>query len=203
MVAQTLASGFLNYGYQVMLGTRDRGKLAEWQKQAGENAKIGSFEESAQFGDIIVLAAKGTAAKEVLKLAGAKNLAGKIVIDTTNPIADAPPDNGVLRFFSTLDNSLMEDLQKQVPEANLVKAFSCIGSPFMVNPGFGQKPTMFICGNNTDAKKEVSGILELFGHDVADMGGVQSARAIEPLCMLWCIPGMLNNKWHHAFKLIK
>ncbi len=186
-----------------MLGTRDRGKLAEWQKQAGENAKIGSFEESAQFGDIIVLAAKGTAAKEVLKLAGAKNLAGKIVIDTTNPIADAPPDNGVLRFFSTLDNSLMEDLQKQVPEANLVKAFSCIGSPFMVNPGFGQKPTMFICGNNTDAKKEVSGILELFGHDVADMGGVQSARAIEPLCMLWCIPGMLNNKWHHAFKLIK
>jgi predicted dinucleotide-binding enzyme len=75
----------------------------------------------------------------------------------------------------------------------------------MVNPDFGTdtKPTMFICGNNVDAKKKVSEILEKFGFEVEDMGMVESARAIEPLCILWCIPGFLRNEWAHAFKFLK
>jgi hypothetical protein len=132
------------------------------------------------------------------------DLAGKTVIDATNPIADAPPTHGVLRFFTTLDESLMERLQKRAPKANFVKAFSCVGNAFMVNPDFGgQKPTMFLCGANANAKAEVQKILEQFGWEWEDLGGVEAARAIEPLCMLWCIPGFLRNQWAHAFKLLR
>ena len=74
----------------------------------------------------------------------------------------------------------------------------------MVNPQFTEgKPTMFICGNHDGSKDKVKEILELFGWDVADMGKAEAARAIEPLCMLWCIPGIRENNWHHAFKLLR
>jgi predicted dinucleotide-binding enzyme len=203
LVAQTLGSGFLKYGYQVMLGTSDKSKLEAWLKSAGANASVGSFADSAKFGEIIVLAVKGTAAKEALGLMGHTNLHNKTVIDSTNPIADAPPANGVLKYFTSLDKSLMEELQQAVPEANFVKAFNSVGNAFMVNPSFGSKPTMFICGNNENAKKEVTRIIDQFGWEAADFGMAESARAIEPLCMLWCIPGMTRNEWTHAFKLLK
>jgi predicted dinucleotide-binding enzyme len=204
VVGQTLANGFIKHGYEVMIGTRTASKLEDWKKKAGTKGNVGSFGETAVFGEILVLAVKATAAKDVLKFAGAINLKGKIVIDTSNPIADLPPENGVIKYFTTLDHSLMEELQADYPEARFVKAFSNIGNAFMVNPNFkGTKPTMFICGNSEDAKKVVSNILEVFGFDVSDMGGVEGARAIEPLCILWCIPGLLKNEWSHAFKLLK
>ena len=203
IVAQTLGGGFLKHGYQVMLGTRDKSKLAEWQKGAGAKAIVGSFAETAKFGEIIVLAVKGTVAKNALGLIGHQNLKNKTVIDATNPIADVPPANGVLKYFSSLDRSLMEELQETVPDANFVKGFNSVGNAFMVNPSFKSKPTMFICGNNKEAKKEVSAIIDQFGWEAADFGMAESARAIEPLCMLWCIPGLSNNEWTHAFKLLK
>ena len=203
VVAQALGAGFLKHGYDVQLGTRDASKLAEWLGKEGKGATVGSFAEAAAFGDIVVLAVKGTVAKEALSLIGLGNLNGKTVIDATNPIADAAPENGVLKFFTNLDSSLMEELQKAAPEAHFVKAFNSIGSAFMVNPPFATKPAMFIGGNNSDAKKEVAAILDQFGFETEDMGGVEAARAIEPLCMLWCIPGFLENRWTHAFKLLK
>lgn len=203
IVAQTLGAGFLKHGYQVMLGTSDKSKLTEWQKAAGGKAIVGSFAETAKFGEIIVLAVKGTIAKNVLGLLGQQNLKNKTVIDATNPIADAPPVNGVIKFFTSLDRSLMEELQETVPDANFVKGFNSVGNPFMVNPTFKTRPTMFICGNNKDAKKEVSVIIDQFGWETADFGMAESARAIEPLCMLWCIPGLSSNEWTHAFKLLK
>jgi hypothetical protein len=203
IVAQTLGSGFLKYGYQVMLGTSDKSKLADWHKSAGGQALVGSFDEAAKFGEIIVLALKGTIAKKVLGLMRHENLNGKTVIDTTNPLADAPPVNGVLKFFTSLDSSLMEELQETVPDANFVKAFNSVGNAFMVDPSFGSKPTMFICGNSENAKNEVSVIINKFGWETADFGMVESARAIEPLCMLWCITGLTKNEWMHAFKLLK
>ena len=110
----------------------------------------------------------------------------------------------MIKYFTTLENSLMERLQKSAPAANLVKVFNSVGSALMVNPVLpGGKATMFICGNNEEAKKEVGTILDLFGWGVEDMGSVEAARAIEPLCMLWCIPGFLHNEWTHAFKLVK
>ena len=203
-VGQTLATGFLKFGFEVMIGSRDLSKLAGWKSSAGVLGSIGSFEEVATFGDIIVLATKGTAASEALDLAGRVNLSGKVIIDTTNPISDAPPEKGVLRFFTDLNNSLMERLQNEFPEGRFVKAFSCIGSSLMINPDFGtEKPSMFICGNDQSAREEVARIISLFGFETEDMGSAEAARAIEPLCMLWCIPGFRENKWRHAFRLLK
>lgn len=203
MVAKSLGTGFLKHGYDLMLGTRDASKLEDWVKGDGSGSKVGTFSETAAFADIVVLAVKGTAAKSALELTGAAALSGKTVIDTTNPIADTPPENGVLRFFTESHHSLMESLQEEYPVARFVKAFSCVGSHFMVNPPFDTKPTMFICGNEDDAKADVREILDDFGWETEDMGGVESARAIEPLCILWCIPGFRENRWSHAFKLLK
>jgi 8-hydroxy-5-deazaflavin:NADPH oxidoreductase len=202
-VAQTLAGGFLKHGCEVMIGTRDTAKLAEWR---GKNpkAQVGSFGDAGGFGEALVLAVKGSAAVEALRAAGSQNLADKLVMDACNPIADEPPNKGVLRFFTTYDNSLMERLQKEFPEAHLVKAFNSVGAARMVNPEFkAGKPTMFICGDDPGAKDAATRILDDFGWETADMGGVEAARAIEPLCMLWCIPGFLHNQWSHAFKLLQ
>jgi predicted dinucleotide-binding enzyme len=201
-VAKALAAGFLKHGHSVMMGTRDPAKLADWlARQRG--AQAGSFAEAAKFGEVVVLAVKGTVADDALRAAGGANLAGKPVIDATNPIADAPPVNGVLKFFTNLDESLMERLQREFTQAHFVKAFNSVGNAFMVNPQFaGGKPTMFICGNDEAAKQTVRDILEQFGWETADMGKAEAARAIEPLCMLWCIPGFLRNQWSHAFKLL-
>lgn len=204
VVAQTLGSGFLRHGYAVMLGTRHPDKLADWKQSTSGKGQTGSFSEAAAFGDTLVLAVKGSAAEQALIQAGSNHLAGKTILDATNPIAEAAPTNGVLHFFTSLDDSLMERLQRAHPGTHFVKAFNSVGSAFMVNPSFqGGKPTMFICGNHTGAKKEAHGILEQFGWEVADMGEVEAARAIEPLCILWCIPGFRENQWSHAFKLLK
>jgi predicted dinucleotide-binding enzyme len=202
-VAQTLGAGFLAHGHAVTLGTRDPGKLDDWAAEH-PGAAVASFADAAAFGEMILLSVRGAAAEDVLDLAGHENLAGKPVLDTTNPIADAPPENGVLRYFTTLDDSLMERLQRAVPEARFVKCFSSVGNARMVDPDFGgRRPTMFICGDNAAAKAAAAEILDDFGWDVADMGGATSARAIEPLCILWCIPGFLSDEWTHAFALLR
>ncbi len=202
IVGQTLANGFIKHGYEVMVGTNTPAKQEELKTKT--QAKVGSFEDAAKFGEILVLAAKGNAVDKAMIAAGLANFKGKTIIDTNNPIADAPPVNGVLQYYTTLGESLMEQLQKLVPEANLVKAFSCIGSSGMVNADFGGvKPTMFICGNSESAKAEVKVILDQFGFETEDMGKIEAARAIEPLAMLWCIPGFTQNQWSHAFKLLK
>jgi predicted dinucleotide-binding enzyme len=204
IVAKALAKGFLDLGHPVMLGSREPGKLADWQQEAGANARTGTFQETAEYGDTIVLAVAGAAAESALQLAGPERLAGKTVIDTTNPIAAAPPVDGVLQYFTGPNESLMERLQAMAPDARFVKSFCSVGNAFMVNPSFaGGPPTMFICGNDEGAKAEVTGVLEKFGWETSDMGTAAGARAIEPLAMLWCIPGMRSNEWSHAFKLLK
>lgn len=202
-VGKVLAKGFLKNGYQVAIGSDHPEKLAEFKRENPE-METATFEQAAQSGDIVVVCVKGTVAEKIVEKVK-RHLTGKTVIDTTNPIADAPPQNGVLKYFTSLEESLMERLQTIAPDAQFVKAFNSIGSALMVNPEFGDdtKPTMFICGNNDDAKKKVHEILEKFGFEVEDMGKVESARAIEPLCILWCIPGFLRNEWSHAFKVLK
>ncbi|PJZ41860.1 DNA-binding protein [Leptospira kmetyi] len=204
VVGQTLANGFLKYGAEVKIGTRDPSKLKDWLSKAGASASVGTFAEAASFGEILVLCSKGNIASEVLKLAGIDSLNGKTIIDTTNPISEEAPVNGVLKFFTSYNESLMEQLQKQAPKAHFVKCFSSVGSALMVDPKLKDgKPSMFICGNEDSSKKIVSDILNTFGWDTEDMGKVEAARAIEPLCILWCIPGFLFQSWTHAFKLLK
>jgi 8-hydroxy-5-deazaflavin:NADPH oxidoreductase len=203
MVGQVLASGFIKHGHSAVIGTRNPGKLEDWLDK-NPDGRLTSPADAAASAEIIVLASKGTAAEEMLALAGTENLIGKVIIDATNPIAPAAPTNGVLHYFTTLEESLMERLQKAFPTARFVKAFNSVGNAYMVNPDFdGVKPTMFICGNDADAKQDVRMILDQFGWETEDMGGVEGARAIEPLCMLWCIPGFARNQWTHAFKLLK
>jgi 8-hydroxy-5-deazaflavin:NADPH oxidoreductase len=200
VVAKALGAGFIRHGHGVMLGTRDPAKLADWAQSTG--ARTGSVSDAAAFGEIVVLAVKGSAAEDVVRVAG-KGLAGKVVIDTTNPIAPTPPVNGVLSYFTTLDQSLMERLQEAHPDVRFVKAFNSVGNARMVNPSYEDgQPTMFICGNDDAAKKVVTKVLDEFGWDVQDLGKAEAARAIEPLCMLWCIPGFLRNEWTHAYKVL-
>jgi predicted dinucleotide-binding enzyme len=204
MVGKVLADGFLALGHEVVRGTRDPAKLAEWQASAGPRASVATFADAAKSAQLLVLAVKGTAAEQAVDACGAEALAGKVVIDATNPISDEPPENGVIRFFTGPNESLMERLQTRATGAHFVKAFSCVGNALMINPSLGGlKPTMFICGNDAGAKARVTSLLEQIGWEAEDMGMATAARAIEPLCILWCIPGFLRNDWNHAFKVLK
>lgn len=201
-VGAALAKGFLDRGDAVMRASREPAKLQEWKGQAKGDASVGTFAEAAKWGDVVVLALKGTATEAVVAEV-ASALAGKTVIDATNPIADEPPQNGVIRYFTNANESLMERLQAKAPDAKFVKAFNSVGNAFMVNPPFKPTPAMFICGNDAGAKQQVSDILTAFGWQPVDMGGVEVARPIEALCQLWCAPGFLKNDWAHAFGWLK
>src|SRR5205823_12190086 len=148
---------FLTEGNEVMLGTRNTSKdeVVKW-KNEHKGGKTGSFAETAAFGDILVLAVEGAVAEEVIRQAGIDNFINKTLIDATNTIAKEPPENGVLKFFTSLKESLMERIQRLIPRAHVVKSFNSVGNVFMYKPKFaGGKPSMFICGNNEEAKKTV------------------------------------------------
>ncbi|HTT62492.1 MAG TPA: NAD(P)-binding domain-containing protein [Bryobacteraceae bacterium] len=203
-VGQVLAAGFLKHGHAVMLGTRDPQK-PEAQKWLKENAggRVGTFRETAAFAELAVLATLGRVAENAIELAGPENLAGKTLIDATNPLADAPPIDGVLPFTTGPNESLGEKVQAKAPESRVVKAFNSVGSARMINPHYAQgTPTMFLCGDSAEAKAQVSEIIRQFGWEPFDCGGIRAARALEPLCMLWCIPGFLRGQWTHAFKVL-
>lgn len=202
-VAKSLGTGLRRKGHDVMLGTSDPARLAGWIAGSG-GVHAGSFTKAAEFGELAILAVKGSAALAVVKAAGPQALAGKPVIDATNPIADKPPVNGVLQFFTGPNESLLETLQGEFPAIHFVKAFNSVGHAHMIDPKFaGGAPTMFIAGNDDAAKATVAALVRAVGWESADMGRAEAARAIEPLCMLWCIPGLLRNEWAHAFKLVK
>ncbi len=206
VVGQSLGRGFAELGNEVMLGTRDPNspKVQEWVTKTGKGARAGTFEETAKFGEVLVLCSKFTAAEEIIKLAGKDNFNGKTVIDTTNPLSGDPPVNGVLKYADTGGNSAGELIQQWLPDSHVVKAFNSIGSGYMFKPKFEEgQPTMFICGNSADAKKQVTQILKDFGWDVMDSGSIEASNALEGLCIIWCARGFLEGQWNHAFKLLK
>jgi predicted dinucleotide-binding enzyme len=200
-VGTALAGGLKKHGYDVRIGSRSPAKLAAFSQTSGIPA--GTFEEVAAWAEALVLAVNGAACNDVLRMAGEANVAGKLVIDTTNPILDAPPVDGVIQVFTGPNESLLERTQAAFPKARLVKAFNSVGSSKMVNPSYpGGTPTMFYCGNDASAKAEVKRILEQFGWEPLDVGSAVGARAVEPLAQLWCIPGFRENRWGHAFKVL-
>lgn len=199
-VGKVLARGFKKHGYDVAIGSREGAKLADWSRENG--IPEGTFGAVVEGADIVVLAVGGGVAEAAVRSLG-RALDGKVVLDATNPIG-GPPVNGILQFFTGPNESLMERLQAAAPGARFVKAFSCVGNALMVNPSLpGGPPTMFIAGNDDDAKRVATEVLLKFGWDIEDIGKAEGARAIEPLCQLWCAPAFLRGSWTHAFKVLR
>ena len=198
-VGAALAKGFLDNGHAVMRASREPAKLDEWRSAAKGEASVGTFSDASAWAELVVLAVKGSVAESLVGDLAA-SLAGKTVIDTTNPISDDKPDHGVLRYFTEQNESLMERLQAKVPAAKFVKAFNSVGNAFMVNPPFQPQASMFICGNDAGAKAQVTAILTAFGWHTVDFGGAPAARPIESLCQLWCTPGLNGGSWTHALR---
>ncbi len=199
-VGRALASGFAGLGHDVTIGSRDPQKLAEWAATAGPHVSTGTFADAARFGDILVLATLGVATQEAIRLAGIDAFDGKVVIDTTNPLDFG---HGTPRLAIGHTDSLGEVIQRLLSRARVVKAFNTVGNALMVNPQLpGGPPDMFLCGNDEDAKKIVTQICKHFGWGVVDVGGIESSRHLEPMCMVWVLHGVRSGTWTHAFKLL-
>jgi predicted dinucleotide-binding enzyme len=201
-VAQTLGAGYLQKGHDVMLGTRDASKLAAWMDSDGKGAVTGTFDEAAKFGDIVFLSVPAGAIESALESAGKANLAGKVVIDLTNPMdfSDGPPP----KFTATVGHSLGEKVQAALPDSKVVKAFNSIGVAVMTDPVFdGEAATHFIAGNDDAAKAEATKLIEEFGWDVEDVGGIEQSFFLEALASLWVNYAFRTNHWTQAFKLLK
>ena len=200
-VGKALARGFLMLGHDVKIGSRDPEKLDDFVGSAGERASSGTFEEVAKFGDLVVLATLGGAAESAINMAGKSNFDGKVVIDATNPLDFS---TGAPRLSVGFNDSLGEQVQRLLPKARVVKAFNTVGNAHFVKPDFPNgPPTMFIAGNDEESKRLVSQICEHFGWDVSDLGGIESSRYLEPMCMAWVAHGVHSKSWNHAFKLLK
>jgi len=202
-VGRVLGSGLVSLGHEVKIGSRtpQKPEVKEWLKAAGPKASAGSFAEAAAFGEMAVLATLWIGTENAIKLAGPQKLAGKMVIDTTNPLDFS---TGTPRLSVGPTDSAGETVQRWLPQSRVVKAFNHVGNAHFIKPQFPDgPPTMFICGNEESAKKIVSGLLEAFGWAVIDIGGIEGSRLLEPLAMLWILYGFRTSTWSHAFKLLR
>ena len=203
-VGRALGIGFAARGHDVKMGTREPGgdKVRAWVAKAGPRASAGTFAEAAAFAEVAVLATLWSGTESALRLAEPRQLAGKVVIDATNPLKLNPGGAPSLAIGHT--DSGGEQVQRWLPESKVVKCFNIVGNAHMVDPRFpGGPPDMFICGNDASAKATVTRILEAFGWPAIDIGGIEGARDLEPLCILWVKVGLQGGGWNHAFKLLR
>ncbi|MFN2386981.1 MAG: NADPH-dependent F420 reductase [Thermoanaerobaculia bacterium] len=203
-VGRAIGNGFLDLGHEVLMGAREPNneKAAAWAAAAGKNARTGTFADAARFGEVLVLATLGLANESAIRMAGPESFQGKVLIDTTNPLdfsAGFPP-----RLAISGNDSGGEQVQRLLPEARVVKAFNTVGNAHMYRPEFPcGPPDMFFCGNDEGAKGTVRQILEWFGWHPDDVGGIESSRYLEAMCMVWVLHGARANDWNHAFKLLR
>ena len=198
-----LANGFLALNHKVKIGTRDQSKqnITNWLEQ-NSNASTGSFEETAAFGDLIIIATLWAATPDVINLSNKNNFTGKTVIDVTNPLDFSKGMPPTLSIGHT--DSAGETVQRLLPQAKVVKAFNTVGNAHFYHPNFpGGPPTMFICGNDSESKKQVTSILKDFGWETLDTGGIEASRLLEPLAMIWILHYFKTNTGNHAFKLLR
>jgi predicted dinucleotide-binding enzyme len=202
-VGRALGTGFVTLGHEVKMGSRNprQETVREWLKKTGTRASAGTFAEAAAFGELAVLATSWSGTENAIRLAGPQNLAGKVVIDATNPLDFS---SGAPRLAVGHTDSAGEMVQRWLPKSKVVKTLNHVGNAHMVNPRFpGGPPDMFICGQDGQAKQTVDGLLQALGWSVIDIGGIEAARYLEPLAMLWIIYGARTNTWNHAFKLLR
>ncbi len=201
-VAKSFARGFLKEGHEVMLGSREPEKLTSWVRESGQSSSSGSFSETAEFGELLVIAVNGAKAVEALQMAGVSNFNGKVVIDATNPLdmsSGIPP-----KLIGGLGSSSGELIQRALPNAPVVKAFNSVGNAHFYKPQFaGGPPDMFICGNDAKAKEQVVHICKDFGWNSIDIGGIEFSHYLEALAMIWIITAFAGGHWNQAFKLMR
>jgi 8-hydroxy-5-deazaflavin:NADPH oxidoreductase len=205
-VGRRLADGFIELGHVVKIGSRNphQEKITEWMDKH-DKAKVssGNFAEAASFGELDLIATSWAGTVDAIKMADAKNLVGKVVVDVTNPLdfsKGMPP-----RLAIGHTDSAGETVQRMLPDSKVVKAFNIVGNPHFIHPDFpGGPPTMFICGNDDQAKKTViDNILTKFGWESIDIGGIEGARLLEPLAFLWIMHYFRTGNGNHAFKLLR
>jgi len=203
-VGRVLAAGFAARGHEVKLGSRDakNPKVVEWAEKNGANASAGAFADAAKFADVIIVATLWTGTKNAIEMAGIDSFAGKVVIDTTNPLDFSKGMPPTLSVGTT--DSAGEQIQRMLPEAHVVKCFNTIGNPHMVEPSFPDgKPAMFICGDDEGAKKTVSDLCtELGWPGAVDVGGIIASRYIEPMAMVWISLYSKTGNGDHALALL-
>jgi len=187
MVGHAIGKKMIELGHQVMMGSRtsDNEKAKAWSASNGANASNGTFHEAAAFGEWIFNCVSGQASLEALQLAGRENLSGKILIDLANPLdfsKGMPPTLSVCN-----DDSLGEVIQRQFPDAKVVKTLNTMNCELMVNPGLLKEAThIFVSGNDQEAKAKVSGLLTDFGwKQIVDLGDIITSRGTEQLLPIW------------------
>ncbi len=201
-VGQTLGAGFIESGHEVMIGSRDPEKadLVAWKDRVGDGGRTGTVAEAAAFGDLVVLATAWDGTEAALALAGADHLAGKVLIDATNPMRFTTRLELTLGF----EDSAGEQVQRWLPGARVVKAFNTVGWELMNRPTIdGGPPDLFICGDDEEAKGTVAELARELGWDVFDAGDLAAARFTEPLAMLWIGHAVATGSRNHAFKLLR
>jgi 8-hydroxy-5-deazaflavin:NADPH oxidoreductase len=201
-VAKSLGRGFLKEGHEVMLGSRDQGKLASWVRESRKGATSGTFSETAKFGELVVLAIHGAKSVEAIQIAGVDNFKGKVVIDATNPLdmsGGLPP-----KLVGILGASGGELNQRALPGAFVVKAFNTVGNAHFYKPEFpGGPPDMFLCGDDGKAKEQVSRICKDLGWNLIDVGGIGLSHYLGATAMIWIITAFTGGHWNQAFKLLR
>ncbi len=218
VVAQTIAAKLNELGYSITIGTRDVAKtqanvernqyggppFTEWHQQY-RKIKLGTFSDAAKFGDVVINCLKGDAALDVLKLLAADTVRNKTIIEISNPLdfSKGMPPSLVPKWTNT--NSLGEEIQAALPGANVVKALNIVNCEVMVNAKKSNgDPTMFIAGNNAQAKEEVKKILRQFGWtDIIDLGDISGARGMEMLLPIWLRVWGATKNGYFGFKIVR
>lgn len=203
MVGETLGTKFVQLGHQVKMGSRTTNNeiAAKWVKATGANASQGTFADAATFGDMVFLCLKGAVFLDIAKTLSPTALGGKIVVDVSNPLEFS---NGAMSLSICNANSLGEEVQKAVPSAKVVKSLNTVNCEVMVDPAKGGNPTMFLCGNDADAKEKVTELLKALGwRDIIDIGDITKSRGTEMLMHLWMnLFGLFGNP-HFGWKIVR
>jgi len=203
-VGQAIGRGLVTLGHDVHLGSRAAAneRALVWARAMGPKASVGTFADSASFGELVVLATLGIAADSALAIAGLERFRGKVVIDATNPLAVTPGVAPALAIAG--EDSGGERVQRLLPEARVVKAFNTVGFPLMFRPELpGGPPDMFIAGNDAAAKAVVTDLLKGFGWGAVDTGGIASSRYLEAMCLVWILSAATSGNWNQAFKMLR
>ena len=199
IVGETIGTKLIELGHQVMMGSRtaNNEKAQAFLAKHDGKTSIGTFADAAAFSEIIFNCTSGGGSLEALKLAGEKNLNGKILVDLANPLDFSQGMPPSLSFVNT--NSLGEEIQRAFPQLKVVKTLNTLWCGLMVNPKMihDGDHTIFVCGNDVAAKETVKGILSSFGwidKNILDLGDITRARGTEMYLPLWLsIYGSTNN----------